>query len=107
VLSGISPGGGVSVPAAAGAAPGAVAPEAVPAEAVPAAVPDGDVPDGEVPDGEVPDGEVAAGRVTEGEPDEHATAAPAVRRRTAGAMSRRDDVPAGAAVSISQKLLNA
>jgi hypothetical protein len=85
------------VPAAAGAAPGAVAPEAVPAEAVPAAVPDGEVPDEEVP----------AGGVTEGEPDEHATAAPAVRRRTAGAMSRRDDVPAGAAVSISQKLLNA
>jgi hypothetical protein len=71
---------------------GVVAAEAVPAE---------------VPGEEVPDEELAAGRVTEGGTDEHATAAPAVRRRTAGAMSRRDDVPAGAAVSISPKLLNA
>jgi hypothetical protein len=84
----MSPGGGVSVPATAGV----VAAEAVPAE---------------VPGEEVPDEEVAAGGVTEGGTDEHAAAAPAVRRRTAGAMSRRDDVPAGAAVSISPKLLNA
>ena len=77
-------GGGVSVPATAGA----VAPEAVPEE-------------------EVPDEELAAGCLTEDGPDEHATAVPAVRRRTAGAMSRRDDLPAGAAVSISPKLLNA
>jgi hypothetical protein len=55
----------------------------------------------------VPDEEVAAGCGTEDEPDEHATAVPAVRRRTAGARSRRDDLPAGAAVSISPKLLNA
>jgi hypothetical protein len=56
---------------------------------------------------EVPGREVAAGGVTEVEPDEHATAPPAVRRRTAGAMSRRDALPAGVAVSISPKLLNA
>jgi hypothetical protein len=80
----MSPGGGVSVPAAAGA----VAAEAVPVEAV-------------------PDEEAVAGFVTEDEPDEHATAQPAVRRRTAGAMSRRDDLPGRAAMSISPKLLNA
>jgi hypothetical protein len=61
----------------------------------------------DVPEDEVPDEEAAAGCGTEDEPDEHATAVPAVRRRTAGAMSRRDDLPAGAAVSISPKLLNA
>ena len=87
MLSGMSPGGGVSVPATAGV---------VAAEAVPA---------GE-PEDEAPDEEVAAGCVTEDGPDEHATAGPAVRRRTAGAMSRRDDLPAGAAMSISPKLLN-
>ena len=82
MVSGMSPGGGVSVPATAGA----VAPEAVPAE--------------------VPAEEVAAGGVTEDGPDEHATAGPAVRRRTVGAMSRRNDLRAGAAMSISPKLLN-
>jgi hypothetical protein len=59
-----------------------------------------------VPDEEVPDEEVAAGCVAEDGPDEHATAGPAVRRRTAGAMSRRDDLPAEAAMFISPKLLN-
>src|SRR5260221_8440696 len=77
----MSPGGGVSVPATAGA----VGAEAVPAE-------------------EVPDEEVAIGCVTEDGADEHPTAAaPAVIRRTAGAMSRRDDLPARAAVSISHE----
>jgi hypothetical protein len=73
----MSPGGGVSVPATAG-----------------------------VVAAEAPDEEAPAGCVTEDGPDEHATAEPAVMRRTAGAMSRRDDLPAEAAMSISPKLLN-
>jgi hypothetical protein len=78
VLSGMSPGGGVSVPATAGA----VDAEAVPTEAV-------------------PDEEVAMGCVTEDGVDEHAAApTPAVMTRTTGTMSRRDDLPAGAAVSM-------
>src|SRR5258708_38688383 len=77
----MSRGGGVRVPAPGGG----VAGEAVPAT-------------------EVPGEEIALGGVAEDGADEHPTvAAPALTRRTAVAMSRRDDLPAGAAVSISHE----